>query len=385
MTPDGARGRHPAAEYALLFNTSDVRRALGNCSFPLHQQLVCAGGQLLPDGVTRAPAAPGYHPVFTVDASKMYSGSVGLALRSAELLAAASPNTKVVLLLRSPVELARAVYNEKLTQECGTHECGTSKPPFETLLHRELQFLNESRPAAAALARLLSNATRPGEARMLELHLQSNWTAYAMNHGWEPVLWGKSLYSLHGLYAPVVMTWVEKFVRPGRPLLVVQAEAFFERPAEVVDNVLGPFLFGDPAGMAAFQAPGPAPAASPAVAYGAKAAQSVASRCALYETLAPANRALERMLNAYAKQGRVQLVRLKREGPLWPRPADCKALRNTNATVATAGDYDYAVDYSEPPEFMMDYDYSYEFDDTNAADYDGGSPPKPSPPPPRVG
>lgn len=371
--------------YTALFNTSEIRDAMGTCAFPLRQQLVCAGGQLLPDGITRAPPAPGYSPVFTVDASKMYSGSVGLAVRSAELLAQLSPNTKLIMLLRNPADLARAVYNAKLQQECGTRECdgvdgAAYVLPYEVLLQQELQFLNQSAAAKHLLTRL-ANVTRPGEARLLEMHLQSNWTEYAVAQQWPPALWGKVLYSMKGMYYPIVMSWVEKFVRAGRPMLVIQAEGYFERAPDMIDDVLGPFLFGDPAGMAAF-ASGPPPEPATKRKYGAKAAQTVASRCMLHDILSPLNKALERLLNRYAKEGKIQLIRAKREGPLWPRPADCKALRTTTANITTVEDYDYEFEGSEPEEYQADYDYGYDFDPSGEDyDYSDDSPPRMSPPP----
>lgn len=116
-------------------------------------------------------------------------------------------------------------------------------PPYQLLLDREMEFLNKSAHAAHLVERL-SASRHPGEARLLEQNLEGNWTQYAVSHGWERELWGKVLYSLKGLYRPVLMTWVDRFVVPGRPLLVIQSEGFFHSAPEVVDSVMGPFLFG---------------------------------------------------------------------------------------------------------------------------------------------
>lgn len=63
-----------------------------------------------------------------------------------------------------------------------------------------------------------------------------------------------------------------------------------------------------------------------------QATQTVASRCALFDTLyKPLNAQLERMLTEGVKQGKVLLVRAQKEGPLWPRPANCKPDGSTPA------------------------------------------------------
>ena len=368
-----------ALGYAALFNTTAVRSRLGACAHPLSAQALCAGGWLEPDGVARAPAADGYRPAFTVDASKAYSSGAGAAQRAATLLAALSPRTKVALLLRDPADMGRALYNSKLTAECGTHECDgrgggvgggnvLAVPPYATLVDRELQFLNSS--AAQALLTRLFNATRPPDARAAELALAANWTAYATRRGWPPAVWGHQLFVLHGVYTPVVLAWAERFVQAGRPMLVVQSEAYFQRAPALVDDVFGAFLFGGATeGTAAFAAGSRDAGLQPAARgrYGAKATQTVAQRCAVADALRGASRALEKQLARYAKAGKVQLLRANPTGPMWPRPAVCAQLSAdpdaAGAAVATAGDYDY-FDVNavvEPDVYSSDYDYGYEW------------------------
>jgi hypothetical protein len=353
--------------YAALFNTSGVRARLGACPHALPAQALCAGGPLAPDGAGHDAPATAYRPVFTVDASKAYTASAGAAQRAATLLASVSPRTKLVLLLRNPADMGRAIYNTKLAAECGKHECdglggGVARvPPYETIVQRELAFLNTS--AAQRLLGALANATRPGDARAAELALAGNWTAFATAHHWETHLWGTQLFLLHGVYAPLVLAWAERFVTPGRPMLVVQSEAYFARAPELIDDLFGTFLFGDADGLRGFAegAEGLGPAAR--VRYGAKASQSVASRCAVVDALRGASKALERQLTRYAKAGKVQLLRARATGPLWPRPAECggEALADAgDDAFAAASDYDYLA-AAEPDEYANDYDESYEF------------------------
>lgn len=71
----------------------------------------------------------------------MYAGSVGQALRSADLLKQLSPTTRIVLMLRNPADLGRAIYNAKLAENCGSHECDGARespppPPLPPLLLR---------------------------------------------------------------------------------------------------------------------------------------------------------------------------------------------------------------------------------------------------------
>jgi hypothetical protein len=350
--------------YASLFNTSAVRARLGACPHPLAAQALCAGGWLEQDGSVSQAAASGYKPVFTVDASKMYSGSAGLAQRAATLLAGVSPRTKLVLLLRNPADMGRAVYNAKLAEECGRHECdglgGGAQPrvpPYETIVQRELDFLNTS--GGAALLSALVDATAPGAARNAELALAANWTAYAASRNWPAVLWGKQLFILHGVFSPVVLAWGERFLTPGRPMLVVQSEAYFERAPALIDDVFGAFLFGDAAGLRGFAEGSEGLGPPTRLRYGAKAAQSVASRCAVYDALKGPSRALEKLLTRYVKAGKVQLLRAKPTGPMWPRPLECAALASAAPTPASTGpgaavatlngDYDY-YDGSMPAE-----------------------------------
>ena len=341
--------------YAALFNTTAVRARLGACAHPLPAQALCAGGWLEPDGVTRATAADAYRPTFTLDGSKAYSSSAGAAQRAATLLAALSPRTKVALMLRDPADMGRALYNTKLTAECGSHECDgrgggvgggnvPSVPPYATLVDRELQFLNTS--AGQSLLSALVNATRPPDARAAEMALAANWTAFATKRGWPTAIWGHQLFVLHGVYTPVVLAWAERFVQAGRPMLVVQSEAYFERAPALVDDLVGAFLFGGSAATtAAFAGGGAGAGLQPAVRgrYGAKAVQSVAQRCAVADMLRGASRALEKQLARYAKAGKVQLLRANPTGPMWPRPAVCAQLSAdpdaAAAAVATAADY----------------------------------------------
>jgi hypothetical protein len=351
--------------YAALFNTSGVRQRLGACPHALPAQALCAGGWLQPDGGSRAPPATGYRPVFTVDASKTYSGSAGAAQRAATLLASISPRTKVVLMLRNPADMGRAVYNAKLSSECGSHECdgvggGARVPPYETIVTRELAFL--AYPTAQALLTSLVTATRPGDARAAELALAANWTAFATSNGWETHLWGKQLFLLHGVYAPILMAWVERFVPAGRPMLVVQSEAYFARAPELVDDVFGTFMFGDADGLRGFAEGSAGLEAPQRVRYGAKASQSIASRCAVVDALRGAGRALEKAVARYQKAGKVQLLRAKATGPMWPRPAQCAPSApgvDPAAPYATASDYDMVDPNSfvEPDVYSMDYDY----------------------------
>lgn len=190
-----------------MFNTSDVRKSLGACTFPLQQQLACAGGPQLPNSKTRAAAAS-YTPTFTVDASQSYSASVGQALRSADMLRQLSPTTRAVMLLRNPLDIGRAIYNQLLWDKCGTEECGKDVPPFQAVVDLEMQFLNQS-AVARKLVERLANSTHPGEARLLEINLQTNWTAWMDKKGpsfakYEYVF-NKNLFTLKGLYQPVIM------------------------------------------------------------------------------------------------------------------------------------------------------------------------------------
>ncbi len=312
--------------YAALFNTSEVRARLGACDQPLGTQSLCAGGALLPDKDARRAPATGYKPVFTVDASSSYSGSGGLAQRAAAQLASLSPRTKVILLLRSPVDVGRAVYNAKLAAECGSHECdgaagGQVIPPYERVIERELAFLNTT--AGAAALQTLVAAASVSAARDAEQALLSAWESYATKKKYEPTLWGRAMYSLHGLYTPALLAWAEKFAQPGRPMLVVQSEAYFADAPGLVDDLFGEFLFGDAEGLARFADTGAGAEAPTLRRYGAKAAQSAAQRCALYELLRGPNKALEKLLTKYQKDGRVQLRRAAQTGPLWGRPAEC--------------------------------------------------------------
>ncbi len=372
--------------YAALFNTSAVRERLGACAHPLPAQALCAGGWLEPDGIARAPAADRYRPAFTVDGSKAYSSSAGAAQRAATLLAALSPRTKVALMLRDPADMGRALYNTKLTAECGTHECDgrgggvgggnvPAVPPYSVIVDRELQFLNTS--VAQSLLSQLVNATRPPDARAAELALAANWTAFATRRGWPPAVWGHQLFVLKGVYTPIITAWAERFVQAGRPMLVVQSEAYFERAPALVDDLFGAFLFGGAqAGTAAFAGGASGAGLQPATRgrYGAKATQTVAQRCAVADLLRGASRALEKQLARYAKAGKVQLLRASGTGPMWPRPAICAQLSAdpdaAAAVVDAAGDYDYFDPNAvvEPDVFSSDYDYGYEW--TPMADYE---------------
>lgn len=270
-----------------MFNTSDVRKSMGSCAFPLRQQLACAGAPALPNSKTRNEAA-GYSPTFTMDASQSYSSSVGQALRSADMLRQLSPTTRVVMLLRNPLDIGRAVYNQLLWDKCGTEECGKDLPPFQTVVNYEMQWLNKSATARRLVERL-ANCSRPGDARLLELNLLGNWSEWVDRGNAPPnvrQVFDQSLFSLKGLYQPVItargrlprsprslslharsraaaasaplsdgprlskphlsQTWLDRFVVPGRPMLVMQAEGYLANAPQYVDEVLGPFLFGAP-------------------------------------------------------------------------------------------------------------------------------------------
>jgi len=357
--------------YASLFNTSAVRARLGACDQPLATQSLCAGGQLLADREGLKEASPGYRPVFTVDASSSYSGSGGLAQRAATTLTALSPRTKVLLLLRSPVDLPRALYNAKLAAECGSHECSAGAaavPSFQALIQRELAFLNTS-AGAQALA-LLASASSVSAARDGEQRLGAAWASYAAQAKWPVALWGKSLYCLEGLYAPALLAWSYKFVTPGRPMLVVQSEAYFEDPPRLVDELFAPFLFGDADAATTFADGGRGvepPALRP---YGAKAAQTAQQRCALYELLRGPNKVLETLLTRLVKEGRVQLRRARPTGPLWPRPADCAAPAGAPASTESEDYLDYQLG-PDQGSYSPDYDYAYTF---TSGDYDAPTP-----------
>ena len=328
---------------------------------------------MFPDADAVKTAMEGYSPVFTVDASvKAYASSVGSAYRAASTLSKVSPRTKVILLLRSPADVPRAVYNAKLEAECGTHECqGDAKgngsvPPYETLIARELAFLNSSTSGGKTRLAALVNASDAKVAKQVEEEMLLDWTKYAKAHGFEPTLWGHAMWSLHGLYAPLVQAWTDRFVTAGRPMLVLQSEAYFQDPGAAVDSVLGPFLFGDADAAAVFRDPagaGPGEAA-PLRKYGNKAVQSVGQRCAMYDLLREPTKVLEEQLTQLQKQGKVQLRRARPTGPLWPWPAECGPSEEKSQTAPTeSGDY---LDYAEglggqQDSYAPDYDYAYTF------------------------
>jgi len=341
--------------YASVFNTSAVRARLGGCPLPLSQQALCAGGALKADRSGRETAAAGYHPTFTVDASNQYSGSPRLAMRAAAVLAAVSPGTKLVLMLRSPADIGRALFNAHLTSECGTAQCGPGSghepevPPYETLIARELAYLNTS-AARAQLAALLaaSNGTAAAGRDALEA-LEAGWVEHWNSHsgawGAGPKFFNHSalgvLYSLAGVYAPLLNAWTEKFVTPGTPLLVVHSEGYFTHAPQLIDDLFGSFLFGDSEGVGAFAAPGGGLGQPALRRYGQKAAQSRAQRCELWELLRDFNAALYERLAALQKAGKVQVGgRAESTGKLWPKPAECSAGAGGNVT--GANDYDYA-------------------------------------------
>ena len=339
--------------YAALFNTSAVRTRLGKCAFPLTSQSICAGGALLPDADATKSGTEGYNPVFTVDASvKAYASSVGAAHRAASTLSKVSPRTKVILLLRSPTDVPRAVYNAKLEAECGSHQCnggngtGGAVPSYETLIARELAYLTNTTKGIANLAALVS-ADSSKTAKRAEEQLQIDWSSYAQAQGFAPMVWGHALWSLHGLYSPLVQAWSDKFVVPGRPMLVLQSEAYFSDPGGMVDALVGPFLFGDDDAAAVFASGGASGAAveAPQRKYGSKASQSVGQRCALYAMLKQPTKQLEQLLTRLQKEGKVQLRRAHETGPLWPRPAECGVNPDGSQAAPTeAADY---LDYAE--------------------------------------
>jgi hypothetical protein len=339
--------------YAALFNTSGVRNRLGKCAFPLTSQSICAGGALLPDADATKSGTEGYTPVFTVDASvKAYASSVGAAHRAASTLSKVSPRTKVILLLRSPTDVPRAVYNAKLEAECGSHQCnggngtGGAVPSYELLIARELAYLTNTSKGIANLAALVS-ANDSKTAKRAEEKLQVDWSSYAASQRFAPMVWDHALWSLHGLYSPLVQAWSDKFVVPGRPMLVLQSEAYFSDPGGMVDALVGPFLFGDDDAAAVFAAGGASGAAvaAPQRKYGSKARQSVGQRCALYEMLKQPTKQLEQLLTRLQKEGKVQLRRAHETGPLWPRPAECGVNPDGSQAAPTeAADY---LDYAE--------------------------------------
>lgn len=179
---------------------------MGSCTFNLRQQLACAGGPQTVNSRARAPAE-GFTPTFTVDASQSYSASVEQALRSADMLRQLSPTTRVVMLLRNPLDIGRAIYNQLLWDHCGTQECGKTVLPFQTLVNYEMEFLNKSAHARRLVDRL-ANCTRPGEARLLEINLAGNWSQWVDSKGLPDSarsVFSKNLFSLKGLYQPVLM------------------------------------------------------------------------------------------------------------------------------------------------------------------------------------
>lgn len=365
---------------AALFDTPAVRARLGlACGRPLTSQALCAGGALLPSasgaGYARAPPADGYAPVFTLDASKQYGAGVGLASRAAGVLRAVSPRARVAILLRHPADMGRAIYDVKLTEECGpggvARACA-GVTPYEALAAAELSFLNttagraafaalvNASSAAVAAASGVGNASAPDSARSADAALQAAWAAWAKSHAFPPLLWGRALYTLHGLFAPVILAWASRFAPAGRPILVVQSEAYFADPPGLVDSLFGPFLFGEAAGMAAQGGSAssdttlaasptaglrPAPHASSHVPAGAKAAQSVAQRCALWDLFASPNAKLQALLDHCVAAGTVQLFRVPGAGPMWPRPAECGPVGGVapQGNVTGSGDYDYAA------------------------------------------
>ena len=366
--------------YAAAFNTSAIRQRLGHCPLPLQQQALCAGGQLLPDRSGRKAVTEGYQPTFTVDGSSQYSASPGLATRAATLLRAISPRTKVILLLRSPADLGRAMYNAKLTTECGTHGCEgggvpgrVHVPPYQTIVDRELQYLNTS-TGKSGLALLLAAAGNASAGREAVQTLEAGWDAYwksrAASWGAGPRVFDHGptaiLYSLAGVYTPVLNAWAEKFVTPGAPMLVVHSEGYFTRAPELLDSLFGTFLFGDAAGLGTWADEGLGGGSGGTRAYGAKASQSAAQRCAVYDLLKPHNAALYARIARLEKEGKVQMgARAADTGPLWPRPRECfpPPGQDVSGNVTGAGDYDYAVgDYisTQPEEWSYDYDYGYQ-------------------------
>lgn len=340
--------------YGALFNTSGVSARLGKCAFPLTSQSICAGGALLPDADATKSGTEGYTPVFTVDASvKAYASSVGAAYRAASTLSKVSPRSKIILLLRSPADVPRAVYNAKLEAECGSHQCsGTGNgtaggvPSYETLIARELAYLTNTTKGIANLAALVG-ADSVKAAKRAEEQLQVDWSAYAVAHRFPPIVWDHALWSLHGLYGPLIQAWSDKFVVPGRPMLVLQSEAYFSDPGGMVDALVGPFLFGDDDAAAVFATGGASgqAVAAPQRKYGSKASQSVGQRCALYEMLKQPTKQLEQLLTRLQKEGKVQLRRAHATGPLWPRPAECGVNPDGSQAAPTeAADY---LDYAE--------------------------------------
>lgn len=390
--------------YALMFNTTAVAARLGGC--PLAAQAPCAGGQLSPDGLTRAPPRAGYSPVFAVDSSKQYSASAGHAARAAAVLAGASPRARAVLLLRNPADVGRALYDVVVTEYCGPGGtaalCATqgATVPYERLAAAELLFLASPNAAAllnatltlagaAALAGAAGGANVSGLVA-LERALGTAWKDWCQAGGGaaaaaasmsaeaaaasacppKVTLFGRSLFLLRGLYAPVVLVWAARFARPGRPLLVVQSEAYAADPAGAVETLFGPFLFGEGDGMGAKAggagggggpadalADGPAAGlAAPRAAGGGGgssaaerpprvAVQSVAQRCAVARLFEGPNAQLEALLGALQAAGLVQLRRTAGGGA---GAAGAGAGADQPAGNFTGnGDYDYAAENAD--------------------------------------